>query len=121
MDPITQLLVQLRRPLTRENWLSLASTEDINNPSEELLAEMPPEIAELEPGQQLPVQTYLSALEDLPPGVGKPGRIVTPLSEGMQLEEDVETEAEGERYGELRRLKALRGFKVPPAPPKTSL
>jgi hypothetical protein len=38
----------------------------------------------------------------------------------MQPEGDVETEAEGKRYGELRRLKALRGFKVPPALPKTS-
>jgi hypothetical protein len=115
MDSITQLLVQQRRPITRENWLSLASTEDINNPSEELLAEMPPEIAELEPGQQLPVQTYLSALEDLPPGVGKPGRIVIPLSEEMEMEEEA-----GRRAGALRRLKALRGFKVPPALPKTS-
>ena len=110
MDSITQLLVQQRRPLTRENWLSLASTEDINNPSEELLAEMPPEIAELQPGQQLPVQTYLSALKDLPPGVGKPGRIVTPSSEEMQLEEEA-----ARRTMELRRLKALRGLKVPTA------
>jgi hypothetical protein len=42
------------------------------------------------------------------------------LSEEMQPEGDVETEAEGERYGELRRLRALRGFKVPQGQTKTS-
>jgi hypothetical protein len=39
---------------------------------------------------------------------------------GSASEQDVETEAEGERYGELRRLRALRGFKVPQDRTKTS-
>jgi len=39
---------------------------------------------------------------------------------GRSQDVGIETEAEGERYGELRRLKALRGFKVPQARTKTS-
>ena len=57
-------------------------------------------------------------LKAIPP---KP-RLDSAQSAPLQVrpEEDVETEAEGERYGELRRLKALRGFKVPQARTKTS-
>lgn len=64
IDPVVGLLVKLQRPLTKENWLSLASVEEEDDA--ELMAEMPDELQELEDGEALPLQTYLDARAALP-------------------------------------------------------
>ena len=66
LDPVVGLLVKLRRPLTKENWLALASTDPSADEQAELLSDMPIELRELDEGQALPVEEYVRAREELP-------------------------------------------------------
>lgn len=66
LDPVAGLLVKLRLPLTRENWLAYASTDPSADEQAELLSDMPIELRELDEGQALPVEEYVRAREELP-------------------------------------------------------
>ena len=102
MDFLIPVLIEEGLPLTKENWLSRAST-DSSEESAELMSEMPMELAELQDGEALPVEAYLRAVQELPTGVPPAGQ---PASASSQ--QGPETEEEGKRYADLRRLKALR-------------
>lgn len=103
-DFLIPILIEEGRPLTKENWLSLASTDN-SETSAEVMSEMPRELAELQDGEALPVQAYLLAVQELPNGVPPAGQ---PASASSAQGTEPETEEEGKRYADLRRLKALR-------------
>lgn len=113
MDLIVPFLVKERLPLTRENWLTYASPESTDDPSQELLDEMPEEIASLPEGQALPLETYMAAVSELPKGVPAPGTlpVVRPSETKTDEMEEPETEENfGSRAASLRRLKVVRGY-----------
>ena len=91
MDPVLGLLVKLRLPLTKENWLEYASTDPSADEQAELMSEMPIELQELEDGQALPLETYVQAREELPE-----------VAKRIDIQSPPDEETEDEELGKLR-------------------
>ena len=90
-DPILQSMFRQGLPLTRENYELLAFGEETDNA--ELLDQVPQEVLDLKPGQEIPRQDFIKALD----------------LAGVEMEE---TDEDGLRAEALRRLKVRRDVEV---------